>query len=233
MSIKKHIPNAITCLNLLSGSLAIVYALHEADMEVAAWLIALAAVFDFFDGMVARLLGVSSPIGKDLDSLADVVSFGVAPSVLVLHSLLMEGAELYASLPVLLIGAFAALRLAHFNNDKRQTTSFIGLPVPASALFWLGVHTVMDDAVLMLGMGITLTIVYAFVLFMGYLGLSEIPMFSFKLGAKGQKRYPLILLVFSVLSVSFLGMFGCAVSVMAYVLLSALQAYSSDQDTTA
>ena len=86
MNIKKHIPNMLTVGNLLSGALAIVFTLHTGRPEVAMWLIVFAAIFDFFDGMVARLLGVSSRIGKDLDSLADVVSFGLAPAVLVFNA---------------------------------------------------------------------------------------------------------------------------------------------------
>ena len=87
MNIKKHIPNAITCLNLLSGAMAVLYMLHEENTEVAVGLIIAAAIFDFFDGLVARALGVSSPIGEDLDSLADVISFGLAPSMVLLNGL--------------------------------------------------------------------------------------------------------------------------------------------------
>ena len=87
---------------------------------------------------MARALGVSSPIGKDLDSLADVISFGLAPSMVLLHGLWDRGLSFEAALPSLLIAAFAALRLAKFNNDTRQSLSFIGLPVPANAFFWIG-----------------------------------------------------------------------------------------------
>ncbi len=223
MNIKKHIPNAITCLNLLSGSLAIVYALHEGELEIAALLIALAAVFDFFDGLVARLLGVTSPIGKDLDSLADVVSFGVAPSVLVLHSLLMQGYSLWSAAPVLLIGAFAGLRLAKFNNDARQSTSFIGLPVPANAIFWLGLYRIIDDLHLLLGEPLLLAVVYLLVGLLCFLMVSELPMFSFKLkGLKGA-RSQLILVAVAIASIVALGQFGCAITILAYVLLSVLE----------
>ena len=122
MNIKKHIPNMLTVGNLLSGSLAIVFTLHSGRPEVAMWLIVLAAVFDFFDGMVARLLGVSSPIGKDLDSLADVVSFGLAPAVLAFHALDGLEAGNYLAYGVFIIPAFAALRLAKVNNDIPWST---------------------------------------------------------------------------------------------------------------
>ncbi len=227
MGIKRHIPNAITCLNLLSGALAIVYTLYEGEMTIAAGLIVLAAVFDFFDGLVARLLGVTSAIGKDLDSLADVVSFGLAPAVLVLHALLVEGYSLMEVAPVLMAAAFAALRLAKFNNDTRQTTSFIGLPVPAGALFWIGIYSIIPDARLMMGDSLLLWSIYVTVAVMSWLAVSEIPMFSFKLGGGQSARYQIILLVIAGAALSIFGLFGCTITILAYVLLSALQAYST------
>ena len=145
MNIAKYVPNTITCFNLVSGCAASVAAL-EGNLLLAALLVILAAVFDFFDGFAARLMHAYSPIGKDLDSLADVVSFGVAPGMVVYWVL----TQLAPSLPfgpanefvpywAFIIPAFSALRLAKFNIDERQTTSFIGLPVPAHALFWVGV----------------------------------------------------------------------------------------------
>lgn len=225
--IYKHIPNAITCLNLLSGSLSIVYTLHEGDMQVAACLIVLAAIFDFFDGLVARALGVSSPIGKDLDSLADVISFGLAPAILVLNVLLLQGYSLAEASPMLLVAAFAALRLAKFNNDMRQTTSFIGLPVPASALLWIGVYSIVSDAWLLLGAEVLQVLLYLLIAVMCYLGVSELPMFSFKLkGLKGS-HYQLLLIAVAIASVSFFGLFGCTLTIVAYILLSVLHTYSN------
>lgn len=223
MNIKRHIPNAITCLNLLSGAVAIVYALHELELGVATGLIILAAVFDFFDGLVARALGVSSPIGKDLDSLADVISFGLAPAVLILHTLLQEGWGLWEAMPVLLIAAFAALRLAKFNNDTRQSTSFIGLPVPAGAIFWIGVQALLPGATLLLGEGVVKPLLYTLVAVMCYLAVSEIPMFSFKLKGLRGAHYQIALVVISLASFYFFGWAGCAVAVLAYILLSLLK----------
>lgn len=156
MNIKKHIPNAITSGNLLCGCLAIVKA-FEGDLVWAAYLVGIAAVLDFFDGFAARMLKVSSPIGKDLDSLADMVTFGVVPSIILFHLIKMTvsihnfegcvGCEIpghYNSespfekiLPsfAFLIAIFSAIRLAVFNNDTRQSESFIGLPTPANAIF--------------------------------------------------------------------------------------------------
>ncbi len=136
MKIKQHIPNAITCLNLLSGTLAVMMA-YEAHYQWVVFFVILSAVFDFFDGFSARLLGVSSAIGKELDSLADLISFGFAPA-LTAYSLLNSSDWDYTRYLALLIVAFSALRLAKFNLDTRQTTSFIGLATPANALFWVG-----------------------------------------------------------------------------------------------
>lgn len=146
---KKHIPNLITSLNVVSGSMAVFVAIYG-KLEFAALLILIGMVFDFFDGMSARLLHVKSEMGKELDSLADMVSFGVAPAVLA-HFLIrmtlfgsgeieigelsfLHQAMLFSPL---LIPAFSAYRLAKFNLDVRQTMSFIGMPTPANALFWV------------------------------------------------------------------------------------------------
>ncbi|MBQ5506414.1 MAG: CDP-diacylglycerol--serine O-phosphatidyltransferase, partial [Prevotella sp.] len=154
MGIKKHIPNTITCCNLVSGCIATTFAFAGNPKMAMFWII-MGAVFDFFDGMVARLLKVSSPIGKELDSLADDVTFGVAPSAIVFSELftlqypVLQGLQTYIPYCAFLIAAFSALRLAKFNLDDRQTTSFIGLPTPANALFWgsfiIGGHTFIES----------------------------------------------------------------------------------------
>ncbi|MBA2612769.1 MAG: CDP-diacylglycerol--serine O-phosphatidyltransferase [Bacteroidetes bacterium] len=154
MNIKKHIPNAITCGNLLCGCLAIVKA-FEGDLVWSAYLVGIALVLDFFDGFTARLLNVSSPIGKDLDSLADMVTFGVLPAV-VMYKLCMtiENASLsFDYVPnqnywmyyfCFIIAIFSAVRLAKFNNDKGQSDSFIGLPTPANAMFICSIPLIQD-----------------------------------------------------------------------------------------
>ena len=155
--IRRNIPNFITCGNLLCGCLAIVKA-FEGDLVWAAYLVGIAAVLDFFDGFVARLLKATSPIGKDLDSLADMVTFGVVPGVVIFKLVTMAYAAraamdnffvvmgggsapqdtLSTLLPYVafMIPGFSAIRLAKFNNDTRQTESFIGLPTPANAIFF-------------------------------------------------------------------------------------------------
>ncbi len=135
--IKKHIPNTITLANLSCGCIGIV-ACTKGDLALASYMIWLAAIFDFFDGFIARLLKVSSPIGKELDSLADMVTFGVLPAF-ILYSLL-ENLTLGGPLPYIsfALALFSALRLAKFNIDTRQTNGFIGMPTPAAAFFVSG-----------------------------------------------------------------------------------------------
>lgn len=146
-SIKGNIPNTITCLNLLSGCVAIYMAFHMNELfgslTGGSWAmiaIGAAAVFDFMDGASARLLKAFSPLGKDLDSLSDLVSFGVAPAMLVMNAMQTMGGPAWASFFCLLTAAFGALRLAKFNNDSEQATIFRGLPIPANAIFWIGVY---------------------------------------------------------------------------------------------
>lgn len=180
----RHIPNAVTCCNLFAGCIASVYAL-QGDYQTAILFIILGAVFDFFDGMLARLLDARSPIGKDLDSLADDVSFGFAPAAIVFSLFkevrvpeFMSGIADIIPYTAFLIAVFSALRLAKFNIDPRQTTSFIGLPTPANALFWGSLvvggydFLVSEDfnALYLLGL-VALT---------SWLLVAEIPMFSLK-----------------------------------------------------
>lgn len=140
MTIKKHIPNAITCGNLLCGCIGIQFCLLH-RLDYAFYSVIIAAVLDFFDGFAARLLKVSSPIGKDLDSLADMVTFGVLPGFIM--NMMLWGSsslgrdsklDLYLPFLAFMIPVFSALRLAKFNNDTRQSDSFIGVPTPANTI---------------------------------------------------------------------------------------------------
>lgn len=131
---KKHIPNCITLLNLLCGSCACILAMWQQYYPAFLFILA-AAVFDFLDGFFARLLKAYSETGKQLDSLCDLVSFGLAPSLMLFNWYLNSGPEYTAFAYIaLLIVLFAALRLARFNVDTRQSVDFIGLPVPACAM---------------------------------------------------------------------------------------------------
>ena len=218
---KKHIPNTITCCNLISGCIATYYA-FQGDFLMALLFIIIGAVFDFFDGMSARLLGVSSPIGKELDSLADDITFGFAPSAIVfgfLSPLTSHLSPLIAFL-AFIIAAFSALRLAKFNLDERQALGFIGLPTPANALFWgslivgLQQHDVAFSGmewVILVGTFIS-----------SYLLIAEIPMFALKFkhwGWKGNEiKYIFVLSCIPLLL--FLKVSGFAAIIAWYIVLS-------------
>ncbi|AMJ64523.1 CDP-alcohol phosphatidyltransferase family protein [Hymenobacter sp. PAMC 26628] len=209
---KKHIPNALTCLNLLCGCLALTFVftpgLH--NLVVGAYFVGLAAVADFLDGLVARALRVSSPIGKDLDSLADMVSFGVVPGAILymlLNTALASAAPLvgglqYLPLAAFILTIFSALRLAKFNNDTRQTNSFIGLPTPACTLVvaslplilaaYSGAPTAIDKLILNPWALLALTVVLSGLL------VAELPLFALKFKSFGlvgnRQRYLFLLL---------------------------------------
>ncbi len=221
--IVRSIPNTLTCGNLVSGCIAVANA-FAGSYEWAFLFIIIGAVFDFFDGMSARLLGVSSPIGKELDSLADDVTFGVAPAAMVftlLSTLDVPGVLRPVAwiVPYLafLIAAFSALRLAKFNLDERQTTSFIGLPTPANALFWAslivgGENFLASSPVATVG-------IVALALLSCWLLVAELPMFSFKFkhwGWRGNEvRY--VFLVVSILLLAVFRLAGFAAIVALYV----------------
>lgn len=172
--IKKHIPNFITCLNLFAGSMAVYYA-FQANYPMVLLLVIAAAVFDFFDGFAARLLKAYSPMGKEMDSLADVISFGLAPGVVAFSMLQESGLPLWLNFAGFIIPVFSALRLAKFNIDERQSSSFIGMPTPANALFWTGLSYSFSEFMTQNNWAIMLLI-----LVMSGLLVAEIPMFSLK-----------------------------------------------------
>ena len=185
MSIKKHIPNTITCCNLFSGCVACVMA-FRCNFELAMAFIVLGAVFDFFDGMVARLLHVSSPMGVQIDSLADDITFGIAPATIVfsymqnrlLYPAYLEDIVWLLPYAAFLIAVFSAYRLAKFNIDTRQTNTFIGLPTPANALFWSSLITGGGAWLNDLNAGWVLLL--GLIALFSYFLVSEIPMFSLK-----------------------------------------------------
>lgn len=134
-AIKRNIPNFITCLNLLSGVIGILVLFNGLHV-LAAYMMFMAALFDFLDGLIARALRVTSAIGKDLDSLADVITFGLLPGFMAMNMAVASQLNSYASYVCLVIPVFSALRLAIFNNDTEQSYSFKGLATPANGLFW-------------------------------------------------------------------------------------------------
>ena len=187
MSLSKHIPNTITLMNLLSGIFGVICAV-QGWFDIAFPLMLLAAVFDFCDGLAARLLGAYSPVGKELDSLSDLVSFGVLPAIMLVVGMQEEGAAgWYCYLP-LFLALMSALRLARFNVDPRQGKDFLGVATPTSALlcgsltYFMAVQQ--PNWLCALCGSPWFFPLLAFVL--GLLMVSEIPMFGMKI-AKGEK----------------------------------------------
>lgn len=235
---KKQIPNLITCLNATSGSVAVLLAFHG-HLSAAAVAILLAMIFDFFDGFAARLLHVASPLGKELDSLADAISFGLAPAVLA-HSLISDVAvfqsftapyvyqpwfhALLVYAPVL-IPPFSVYRLAKFNLDTRQAHSFIGLPTPANALFWVALvlcYHYAHAAFLQLWASPVLLALCAVIL--SVLLVTEIPMFSLKLTSfSWRANRPLyVYLLLLVLGTILYGIPAFTFAIPLYILVSLL-----------
>ena len=188
MQIKRIIPNSLTCANLLCGSAAVFMATQEQYLWAFALILA-GGLFDFFDGASARWLKVPSPLGVQLDSLADDITFGLAPAMILFCYLKpMIG---WWALIALLIAAFSALRLAKFNIDERQTTSFIGLATPPNAIFWASLVCWLNSLEVPTW---TPWVLLAGCLISCYLLVSEIPFFSFKSANFGKRR--MIIFVF-------------------------------------
>lgn len=232
MNLKSHIPNAITVLNLLCGSIAVIFLFKGLFLE-AAGLVGLAAVFDFLDGLVAKLLNAKSLIGKELDSLADVISFGLVPSLfmyMLISSQQDTDTGVFQTIGpyfALSIAAFSALRLAKFNLDTRQSTSFIGLPVPANAIFIISFVMVAlyNDAPLQIlnQLASNIWVQITVIAVSSFLLVSEIPMFAMKFSKgygirENRVRYSFALL--SLISVFLLGWTGISLTIVIYILMS-------------
>ncbi len=220
------IPNILTLCNLLSGCIAIYMAFHlntpMGGLQGLHWcwiFIAAAAVFDFCDGASARGLHAYSNIGAELDSLSDVVSFGVAPAMLMLNTMVANQAPLWLAFVPLLVAAFGALRLAIFNVDTTQTTTFRGLPIPANAIFWIGISAWIQQH----GYPGSVAIV-VLTLLMSWLMVSRLRMFSLKLKSfavrENFRRYALILA--TVMFIITEGVAGLIWAIVLYILISAV-----------
>jgi CDP-diacylglycerol--serine O-phosphatidyltransferase len=172
-----NLPNALTCANLFSGCIGIVFCFNG-DLKSAAYFVILSGIFDFFDGMAARALKITNGIGKELDSLADAVSFGFLPGAIMFHLFKASDAP-NAYLPYLgfIITLFSALRLAKFNTDTRQTVDFIGLNTPMNTLFIVSLPYVADYHPQILGNWFVLAAITAL---SSFLLVSEIRIFSLK-----------------------------------------------------
>ena len=222
-AIRNNIPNAITSLNLLFGSIACIMALTPSctvtTYRMAFLFIALSAVADFFDGLVARLLHAVSAIGKELDSLADLVSFGLAPALIVYGMMTGFGAGHWA-LFALMLPVFGALRLARFNVDTNQTTTFTGLPIPANAIFWIGFTDWYAQRTC------PTWVVILLIVLLSLLMVSPLRMFSLKmhnLSSIKQNWAQYLQIVVTVVAVIALGLPGLAVAIALYVLLSIIK----------
>jgi CDP-diacylglycerol---serine O-phosphatidyltransferase len=246
MSIKKHIPNFITCLNLVCGCLSIIFAL-KGSLLISGFAIMAAAVFDFCDGFVARLLHVKGELGKQLDSLCDVVSFGVAPGIIMLELMFLGesvwkyGIPDYVFYISILIPVCAALRLAKFNIDVRQSDSFIGLPTPAVGLLIAALpamlshdyqsplfpfndyilHFVLNPGVLIGG-----TIV------MSLLMVSGLPLFAMKFKSASWKENKLryLFIIISLLLILLFFFTAVPIIILVYILISVIK-YFTDKKT--
>jgi CDP-diacylglycerol--serine O-phosphatidyltransferase len=241
MNIVKQIPNTITCGNLFCGCLAIVKA-FEGDLVWASYLVGIAAVLDFLDGFAARMLKAYSPIGKDLDSLADMVTFGVVPGILMFRiiqtahvwdtmfdagppdpsALAMEGSTYLTPYFAFIITIFSCIRLAKFNNDPRQSDSFIGLPTPANTILIASFPLILEFNPELASWFISPWFFCGLSLILSLLLISEIPLFSLKFKnftwTDNAIRY--VFLLVSLILLGILGFPGVPLVIALYVLMS-------------
>ncbi|TSD66138.1 CDP-diacylglycerol--serine O-phosphatidyltransferase [Inquilinus sp. KBS0705] len=231
--VKKHLPNAITCANLFSGCIGIVFTFQD-NLVFAAYAIFLAAIFDFFDGFASRVLQSFSGIGKDLDSLADMVSFGVLPSA-IMYELLLQAPQIphvseWLNFIAFLIPVFSALRLAKFNTDTRQAESFIGLPTPANAILIASIPLIMQQYT-----GFTRYVLNpyglsVFIVIMCTMLVAELPLMSLKFKNRDFNKnfYRYLLLLFSAILILFFKFAAVPVVIIMYITLSLIQLWVTD-----
>tara|TARA_R110001583_G_scaffold41445_1_gene131900 strand:- start:166 stop:897 length:732 start_codon:yes stop_codon:yes gene_type:complete len=241
MLIKKHIPNIFTLLNLLSGTIAVIYAVNN-DLVTAAYLVFLGIFFDFFDGFFARLLDVQGELGKQLDSLADVVTSGLVPGIVLFqlfqakNLIVVETTEIvtwesenFEFLPFfgLLVTLAAAYRLAKFNIDERQTSSFIGLPTPAAALVVLSLPLILEFS----SIDVATTLIennwflMVLTLLLCYLMNAEIPLFSLKFKDYSWKnnKVKFVFILVTLLLIVLFQFVAIPIVIVLYVLMSMFQ----------
>ena len=190
--VTKHLPNTITCCNLFSGCVGIVFA-FQGDLTYAAYAIFLAAIFDFFDGLASRVLQSFSGIGKDLDSLADMISFGFLPSAIIFELFLkspqINRVSMFLNFTAFLLAVFSMLRLAKFNVDTRQTENFIGLPTPANAILIASIPFILEQYP---GLSPYILNPYNLVIFIAVmctLLVAELPLMSLKMFVSGHETF--------------------------------------------
>ncbi|MDI1256440.1 MAG: CDP-alcohol phosphatidyltransferase family protein [Flavobacterium sp.] len=228
MNIKKHIPNTITLLNLFCGCIAVTFAFAH-DFEMAFYFVCLGIFLDFFDGFFARLFKVSSPLGLQLDSLADMVTSGVVPGT-VMYFMLKAASGMpddsYFPFLGFIVTLGSCYRLANFNIDTRQTDSFIGLPTPANTLFILSLPLVKVnfDSLLVLELLTNQWVLLAIALFSAYVLNAEIPLFSLKIKKFSFKENTLqiVFLAISLLLLGFFQYLGLPLVIITYILMSVI-----------
>jgi CDP-diacylglycerol--serine O-phosphatidyltransferase len=231
---KAHIPNALTSLNLFCGCIA-AYLVFNSRVETAAYFIFAAAFFDMMDGMVARKVNANSAMGKELDSLADMVTFGLVPGAILFMMMGQSGLSAYVSDKTafrlfhffpFIVTVFSALRLAKFNIDTRQTSSFLGLPVPANTLLILSYPLIMKefpgmfDAILMNPFVIgALSIISSFLL------VSELPLFALKFKTTGfsENKFQYFLILSAIVLLPILRYGAIPILILLYLILSFLE----------
>ncbi len=226
---RKHIPNAITCAHLFSGCVGIVFAFHG-RLDYAAYAVFIAAFFDFLDGMAARLLKVHSEMGKQLDSLADVVSFGVLPSVIVYHLFYLPDTSsnniVWWFYSAFFIAVFSALRLAKFNVDTRQTNSFIGLPTPASAMLSASFALILNQGnASFTGIILSQWFLCGFIAINCWLLVAELPLLSLKFKNLGFREniFRYSLLFFAAVCLVIFKFAAIPMIIVFYIILSIIQ----------
>ncbi|GAA4075979.1 CDP-alcohol phosphatidyltransferase family protein [Flavobacterium cheonanense] len=232
MNIKKHIPNILTLLNLLCGCIAIVF-ISKLRFDLAFYFVCLGIFFDFFDGFFARKFGVAGPLGVQLDSLADMVTSGVAPGYVMYQMLSFDGSFMQitndlsffqVSFLGFIITLGACYRLANFNIDTRQSDSFIGLPTPANALFIMSLPLVIEEChFLTLSELLNIKwVLLAITMISAYVMNAEIPLFSLKIKNFSFQKYKLQIgfLVLSIVMIATLQYLAIPLIIMTYVLLS-------------
>lgn len=231
MNIKKHIPNFITCGNLFCGCLALIQAFNG-NLVFASYLVGIGAVLDFFDGFLARILKVHSEIGKQLDSLADMVTFGVVPGTVLYIMLSNADIQAYPSWIVylgFLVTIFSAIRLAKFNTDSRQTDSFIGVPTPAATLFVCSLPLIAHFQPEIGGVNFNIFIenplfLISVSVLLSYLLIAELPLFALKFKnfewSDNMLRYSfliisiILLILFKFIAIPFILLLYVALSVI-------------------
>ncbi|MBB2149199.1 CDP-diacylglycerol--serine O-phosphatidyltransferase [Pedobacter gandavensis] len=225
----KQIPNAITSANLFTGCIGIVFAFNQ-DLRSAALCILISLFIDFFDGFAARLLKVSGPMGKELDSLADMVSFGVLPSVILFH-MAPKSFFGYEAFPILsylafFVAVFSAYRLAKFNLDTRQTDKFIGVPTPAISAVIASVPFIYESDVFYFDSSTTTVLLYlAFIPLACYLLVSEITLIALKFKSFGfsENTFRYTLIIASILLLVIFKFVAIPLILVLYIVLSIIE----------